>query len=404
MRQTTTHPTHTHTHIPIMNELPIDVFQHIASFLAPTDNIGDIFKLLRVHRRWRYALLQSPSLWSTIRATSKTDPRFIKRLLRWVATHVGRYVSTMTCNGTSLSTKQTQPPKFMGGVRAFSNLVSLTLRRGALKNRNVSVMFAARLDSLRSLDLGDNCITSVRALQLQNMTSLVELNIGSNRFCNGEEGDWWYLSQALSYVPNLEKLDVSYAGDVSMTTIALALSHLPKLNHLDVSGLCTSIKDNGPIILAAKLVCVPELRSLNVGFNYIETEDATESFMASLINVTKLTSLNIDCNDFNIPTFMDSLSCVPNLEELNISRNAIFDDECDEVDFCNVTKLTSLSIAQTMLSLIEEDKGVEYLVKSIGKNLKLLRYLDISDNDCFESGDVALNDLFDHNNNIKITR
>lgn len=196
----------------------------------------------------------------------------------------------------------------------FNNITTITNLSGLTQLQELHLDGNAVTDitpltnktALRKLSLDDNNITSISALT--NLTNLTHLGLGYNQISN---------ISPLSQLRALQTLVLDANDITSNTSTGLgAISGLNGLQELYIRGnLLTSINAlSNPSLPNPGL---PNLQTLELGFNQIEITDTTS--LSALGNLTQLGLEN------NAVSAVDGFSGLSHLQDLSLAHNQIRD-------------------------------------------------------------------------------
>ena len=278
---------------------------------------------------------------------------------------------------------ETQANNILQELEQANKIASLDFSHNALQGKEI-IVGICQLQSLQEVDLSHNYIRFFplpdfegKHDSLSNNTKIISLSCNHMTPLDISK----FCSLVRSYLLKLN-LNFNHVGNSiwSLSSLGLRIKHLKVLSlaNTDISGAVDA--------LAALLSCLGELEELNLSSNSLISADFQQLEMP-LSNMSQLKRLNLSNNPDGISTLLEKiLPSLKNLEELRLSNAHINFDDLKRISD-SLAFLKSIKYLELGMNAIGPD-GIRTLA-NILKGFPLLEWLDLS-RCCFHQDDVMV--------------
>ena len=278
---------------------------------------------------------------------------------------------------------ETQANDILQKLKPGNNITVLDLSHNALQGNKI-IEAICQMQSLEEVNLSHNFITFSALPDFEGGHGSLSINTKNiSLSCNHMTP--LDISTFCSLVrSNLLKLnlDFNHVGNSIWSLCALGL----RIKHLKVLSLANTDISGAVDALAPLLSCLGELEELNLSSNNLISADF-QQLQIPLSNMSQLKRLNLSNNPDGISTLLENiLPSLKNLEELRLSNTHINFDDLKRISD-SLAFLKSIKYLELGMNAIGPD-GIRTLA-NILKGFPLLEWLDLS-RCCFHHDDVMV--------------
>ena len=278
---------------------------------------------------------------------------------------------------------ETQANDILKELEQANKMASLDLSHNALQGKEI-IVGICQLQSLQEVDLSHNYIRFFPLPDFEGKHDSLSINmkiisLSCNHLTPSDISKFCSLVRSDLLKLNL---DFNHVGNSIWSLSALGL----KSKHLKVLSLANTDISGAVDALVALLSCVGELEELNLSSNNLISADF-EQLQIPLSNMSQLKRLNLSNNPDGISTLLEKiLPSLKNLEELRLSNAHINFDDLKRISD-SLAFLKSIKYLELGMNAIGPD-GIRTLA-NILKGFPLLEWLDLS-RCCFHPDDVMV--------------
>ena len=278
---------------------------------------------------------------------------------------------------------ETQANNILQELEQASKMASLDLSHNALQGKEI-IVGICQLQSLQEVDLSHNYIRFFPLPDFEGKHDSLSINmkiisLSCNHLTPSDISKFCSLVRSDLLKLNL---DFNHVGNSIWSLSALGL----KSKHLKVLSLANTDISGAVDVLVALLSCLGELEELNLSSNNLISADF-EQLQIPLSNMSQLKRLNLSYNPDGISTLLEKiLPSIKNLEELRLSNTHINFDDLKRISD-SLAFLKSIKYLELGMNAIGPD-GIRTLA-NILKGFPLLEWLDLS-RCCFHHDDVMV--------------
>ena len=278
---------------------------------------------------------------------------------------------------------ETQANDILKELEQANKMASLDLSHNALQGKEI-IVGICQLQSLQEVDLSHNYIRFFPLPDFEGKHDSLSINmkiisLSCNHMTPSDISKFCSLVRSDLLKLNL---DFNHVGNSIWSLSALGL----KSKHLKVLSLANTGISGAVDALVALLSCVGELEELNLSSNNLISADF-EQLQIPLSNMSQLKRLNLSNNPDGISTLLEKiLPSLKNLEELRLSNTHINFDDLKRISD-SLAFLKSIKYLELGMNAIGPD-GIRTLA-NILKGFPLLEWLDLS-RCCFHHDDVMV--------------
>ena len=278
---------------------------------------------------------------------------------------------------------ETQASDILQKLKPGNNITVLDLSHNALQGNKI-IEAICQMQSLEEVNFAHNFITFSPLPDFEGGHGSLSINT-KNILLSCNHMTPLDISTFCSLVrSNLLKLnlDFNHVGNSIWSLCALGL----RIRNLKVLSLANTDISGTVDVLAALLSCLGELEELNLSSNNLISADF-EQLQIPLSNMSQLKRLNLSYNPDGISTLLEKiLPSLKNLEELRLSNTHINFDDLKRISD-SLAFLKSIKYLELGMNAIGPD-GIRTLA-NILKGFPLLEWLDLS-RCCFHHDDVMV--------------
>ena len=278
---------------------------------------------------------------------------------------------------------ETQAHDILKELEQANKMASLDLSHNALQGKEI-IVGICQLQSLQEVDLSHNYIRFFPLPDFEGKHDSLSINmkiisLSCNHLTPSDISKFCSLVRSDLLKLNL---DFNHVGNSIWSLSALGL----KSKHLKVLSLANTDISSAVDGLAALLSCLGELEELNLSSNNLISADF-QQLQIPLSNMSQLKRLNLSNNPDGISTLLENiLPSLKNLEELRLSNTHINFDDLKRISD-SLAFLKSIKCLELGMNAIGPD-GIRTLA-NILKGFPLLEWLDLS-RCCFHHDDVMV--------------
>ena len=361
--------------------------QDISELLKSSTSLSSLHILVLCHTVFEdssfYALISVLSNCKDLISLSLTNNGLTKQEVNCLIAAFESMRNLEKLNLSKSNITETQANNILQELEQANKIASLDLSHNALQGKEV-IVGICQLQSLQEVDLSHNYIRFFPLPDFQGKHDSLSINMKIiSLSCNHMTP--LDISKFCSLVrSDLLKLnlDFNHVGNSIWSLSALGL----KSKHLKVLSLANTYISGAVDALAPLLSCLGELEELNLSSNNLISADF-EQLQIPLSNMSQLKMLNLSNNPDGISTLLEKiLPSLKNLEELRLSNTHINFDDLKRISD-SLAFLKSIKYLELGMNAIGPD-GIRTLA-NILKGFPLLEWLDLS-RCCFHHDDVMV--------------